>query len=100
MLSQCMHMVLQLTRAPGPLLRAGSTTRRNIINSTTDVSQVGRRVVETCRHRPMVIGAALADDQRCYFIIGRQEKLCFGVKTRVQCSDQLEHKIALKFSKM
>ena len=73
--------------------------RRNIINSTTDVSQVGRRVVETCRHRPMDIGAALADDQSCFFIIGRQEKLCFGVNTRVQCRDQLEHKIALKLSK-
>ena len=73
--------------------------RRNMINSTTDVFQVGRRVVETCWHRPMDIGAALADDQSCYFMIGRQEKLCFGVKTRIQCSDQLEHKIALKLSK-
>ena len=44
-------------------------------------------------------GAALADDQTCYFIIGRQEKLYFGAKTKVQCSDQLKHKIAIKFSK-
>ena len=50
------------------------------MNSTTDVSEVGRRVVETCRHQPMDFGTALADDQSCYFIIGRQEKLCFGVK--------------------
>ena len=47
----------------------------------------------------MDIGAALADDQSCYFIIGRQEKLCFGVKTRVQCSNQLEQQIALKLGK-
>ena len=44
-------------------------------------------------------GAALADDQSFYFIIGRQGKLCFGVKTRVQCSDQLKQKIALKVGK-
>ena len=42
----------------------------------------------------MDIGAALADDQTCYFINDQQEKLYFGAKTRVQCSDQL------KFSKM
>ena len=47
----------------------------------------------------MDIGAALADDQPCYFIIGRQEKLYFGAITTVQCSDQLKHKIPLKFSK-
>ena len=41
----------------------------------------------------MDIGAAQADDQSCYFIIGRQEK------TRIQCSDQLEQKIALKLGK-
>ena len=45
----------------------------------------------------MDIGAALADDQTCYFIIGRQEKLYFGSKTTVQCSNQLKHKIALQF---
>ena len=47
----------------------------------------------------MDIGAALADDQTCYFIIGRHDKLSFGAKTTVQCSDQLKHKIAVKFSK-
>ena len=47
----------------------------------------------------MDIGVAVADDQTCYFIIGRQEKLHFGAKTTVQCSDRLKHKIALKFSK-
>ena len=47
----------------------------------------------------MDIGAALADDQTCYFIIGRQDKLSFGAKTTVQCCDQLQHKIAVKFSK-
>ena len=61
--------------------------------------QIDRWVKQTCRHRPMDIGAALADDQTCYFIIGRQEKLYFGAKTTVQCSDKLKHKIALKFSK-
>ena len=38
-------------------------------------------------------GAALADGQTCYFIIGRQDKLSFGAKTTVQCSNQLKHKI-------
>ena len=47
----------------------------------------------------MDIGAALADDQTCYFIIGRQDKLSFWEKTKVHCSDQLKHKIAVKFSK-
>ena len=44
-------------------------------------------------------GAALADNQTCYFIIGQQDNLSFGAKTTVQCSDQLNHKIALKCSK-
>ena len=47
----------------------------------------------------MDIGAPLADDQTSYFIIGRQDKLSFGTKTTVQCSDQLKHNIAVKFSK-
>ena len=47
----------------------------------------------------MDIGAALAEDQTCYFIIGRQEMLYFGAKTTVQCNNKLKHKIALKFSK-
>ena len=47
----------------------------------------------------MDIGAALADDQASYFIIGRQEKFSFWAKTTVQCNDQLKHKIALKFNK-
>ena len=48
----------------------------------------------------MDIGTSLADDQTCYFITGRQEKLYFGAKTTVQYSNQLKQKIALKFSKM
>ena len=42
-------------------------------------------------------GAFLADNQTCYFIFGRN-KLSFGAKTTVQCSNQLKLKIALKFS--
>ena len=42
-------------------------------------------------------GAALAGDQTPYFIIGRPEKLSFGAKSTVQCSDQLKHKIAIQF---
>ena len=53
----------------------------------------------TCRHRRIQTGAILADVQTCYFIIGRQDKLSFGAKTTVQCSDQLKHKIAVKCSK-
>ena len=49
-------------------------SRRNIINLTTDVSQVRRR------HRPLDIGAALADNKTSYFILGRQEKCLFGQK--------------------
>ena len=48
----------------------------------------------------MDIGAALAENQTCYFKTGRQEKLYFGAKTTVQYNNQLKHKIALKFSKM
>ena len=47
----------------------------------------------------MDIGAALADDQTSYFIIGHQEELSFWANTTVQCSHQLKHKIALKFDK-
>ena len=47
----------------------------------------------------MDIFAALADNQTSYFIIGRQEKLSFGAKSTVQCSDQLKHKIALNLAK-
>ena len=47
----------------------------------------------------MDIGAPLADDQTFYFIIGRQDKLSFGAKNTVQCSDQSKHNIAVKFSK-
>ena len=47
----------------------------------------------------MDIGAALDGDQSSYFIIGRQEKLSFGAKSTVQCSDQLKQKIALKLGK-
>ena len=46
----------------------------------------------------MDIDAALADDQTCYYIIGRQDKLSFEAKPTVQCSDQLKHKIAIQFS--
>ena len=74
-------------------------SQRNIVKSTTDVPQVRRWIVETCMHRPIDIGAALADDQTYYFIIGRQDKLSFGAKTTVQCSDQLKHKITVKLAK-
>ena len=47
----------------------------------------------------MHIGAALADDQTCYLIIGQQDKLFFGAKTTVQCCDQLKHKIAVNLAK-
>ena len=39
--------------------------------------QIGRQALQTCRHRPMEIGAILADDQKSYFIFGRQEKCLF-----------------------
>ena len=42
--------------------------------------QIDLWVQQTCRHRPMDIGAALADDQTSYFIIGQQEKCLFGQK--------------------
>ena len=35
--------------------------------------QIGRRLLETYRHRLMVIGAVLAADYTSYFMIGRQE---------------------------
>ena len=60
--------------------------------------QIGRWVQQTCRHRPMYICFTLVDDQTCYFIIGRQDKLSFGAKTTVQCGGQLKHKTAVKFS--
>ena len=40
--------------------------------------QIDRWVKETCRQRPMDIGAALADDKTFYFIFCRQEKWHFG----------------------
>ena len=61
--------------------------------------QIDRWAKQTCRHRPMDVGPALADNQTSYFITGRQDKLSFGAKGTVQCSDQLKHKIALKFGK-
>ena len=75
-------------------------------HETTKINQINHRCIQidkwakqTCRHQPMDIFAALADNQTSYFIIGRQEKLSFGAKSIVQCSDQLKHKIALKFGK-
>ena len=47
----------------------------------------------------MDIGASLVDDQTCYFIIGRQDKLNFWAKTTVQYSDQLKHKVLSKCSR-
>ena len=41
----------------------------------------------------MEIGAILADDQKSYFIFGRQEKCLFLIKTTVQCTDELYHEI-------
>ena len=42
--------------------------------------------------------AAPAHYWTSYFMIGRQ-KWPFGYKSTVQCTDDLNHKIALKFSK-
>ena len=61
--------------------------------------KIGRQITQTCRHRQIQTGVILADDETSYFIIGRQEKLSFRAKTTVQCSDLLNHKIVLKFSK-
>ena len=47
----------------------------------------------------MDISAPLADHKTSYFIIGRQDKLSFGAKTTVQCSDQLKYNVAVQFSK-
>ena len=47
----------------------------------------------------MEIGAILAADYTFYFIISRQEKELFLVKSIVQCSDVLIHKISLKLSR-
>ena len=44
----------------------------------------------------MDISATLAADQTSYFIIGRQEKLYFGAKSTVQCSDQLKPQDSFK----
>ena len=44
--------------------------------------QIGRRLLETYRHRLTDIGAVLAADYRSYFMIGRQEKWPFGKKVQ------------------
>ena len=46
----------------------------------------------------MDIGTILAADYTFYFKISRQEKWPIGYKSTVQCTDELIHKIALKFS--
>ena len=68
-------------------LNALSTGNRNLkggFHETTNMNEIGhrcikigRQVSQTCRHRPMEIGAILADDQKSYFIFGRQEKCLF-----------------------
>ena len=73
------------------------TTKVNKINHRC--IQIDRWVQQTCRHRPMDIDATLTDDQTCYYIIGLQDKLSFGAKTTVQCSDQLMQKIAINLEK-
>ena len=39
--------------------------------------KIGRQALQTCSHRPMEIGAVLADDQKSYFTFGRQDKCLF-----------------------
>ena len=52
-------------------------------------------VMRTCRHRRMDIGAILADDKMSNFTFGRQKNfLAFLVKSTVQCTDGLNHKVS------
>ena len=73
-----------LVRAIGKVLcmkfkaRFHETTKFDKMNQRC--IQIDQWVMLTCRHRPMAIGAVLADDQRSYFIFGRQEMCCFWVK--------------------
>ena len=48
----------------------------------------------------MDIGAALDDDQTCYFITGRRRSCNLRQKLQYNIVNELKHKIALKFSKM
>ena len=61
-----------------PVGRFHEMTKINKINHQR--IQIDRWVKQTCRHRTMDIGAALADDQTYYFIIVRQEKCLLGQK--------------------
>ena len=54
--------------------------KTKINNINHQCIQIDRWVKQTCRHRTMDIGAAVADDQTSYFIIVRQEKCLFGQK--------------------
>ena len=68
---------------PGECLKARFHEKTKLNKINHQCIQIDRWVKQTCRHQPMDIGAPLADDQTCYFIIGRQEKLYFGAKTTV-----------------
>ena len=58
--------------------------------------QISRWVLQTCRYQRIEIGAILADDLKLIFSISRQEIVAFLVKSIVLCTDELNHKIALK----
>ena len=89
---QCLNVGMHCLSFKG---RFHETTK--IIKINHRCIQIDRWVKQTCRHRLMDIGAVLADDQCSYFTFGRQEVFLF--KSIVQCSDESNHKIALKFSK-
>ena len=59
-------------------LKGGFHGRTNINEINHRCINIGRQVTQTCRHRPMEIGAVLAADFTSYFVIGRPEKWLFG----------------------
>ena len=59
-------------------LKGGFHGRTNINEINHRCIKIGRQVTQTCRHRPMEIGAVLAADFTPYFVIGRPEKWLFG----------------------
>ena len=76
-------------RLKGRFHEATNLLKKNINDQTLLVSGMDQPVPNDQFEK----GAALDGDQSSYFIIGRQEKLSFGAKSTVQCSDQLKHKI-------
>ena len=54
-------------------LKGGFHETTNINEINHRCIKIGRQVIQTCRHRPIEIGAVLVDDQRSYFIFGQQE---------------------------